>query len=62
MKYYYADKKEWITSEELQSKLDKGFDFKCNECNKEIGEHVKVLAEGIFCVSCFNKILVGLAE
>jgi len=60
VKHYYIEEKKWITSEELQKRLSDGFDFKCNECHKEIGDHVKTLAEGIFCVSCFNKIMGGL--
>lgn len=51
---------DWMNLEELQERLDKGFKFKCNECHKEIGDHIKTLAEGIFCVNCFNKIMGGL--
>ena len=56
MRVYHLATAEWMTSEELQSRLDKGFNFKCNECHKEIGYNVKVLAEGIFCLNCFTKI------
>ena len=59
MKYYYIEEEKWITAEELQKRLNEGFDFKCNECHKKIGNHVKVLPEGIFCVGCFNKIIEG---
>ncbi len=57
MKYYYIETKEWLTSKELQKRLNEGFDFKCNECHKSIGNHIKVLADGIFCEDCFNKIM-----
>ncbi len=57
MKLYYIATKEWITPEELQEKLNGGFKFKCNECHKEISDHLKTLAEGIFCEDCFNKIM-----
>ena len=57
MKLHHIETKEWITSEELQKKLDEGFKFNCNECHKEIGDNVKTLAEGIFCESCFNEIM-----
>lgn len=62
MKYCHIATKEWITSEELQKRLNEEFDFFCNECGKEIGEHVKTLAEGIFCVDCFNKIMKDLSK
>ncbi len=57
MKIYHIATEEWVTLEELQKKLDEGFKFKCNECHKEIGNHLKTLTEGIFCEDCFNKIM-----
>lgn len=57
MKLYHIATKEWINIEELQKKLGEGFKFKCNECHKEIGNHVKTLAERIFCEDCFNKLM-----
>ena len=57
MKIYHIATVEWITPEELQKKLNEGFDFKCNECHKSIGNNVKTLAEGIFCEDCFDKIM-----
>ena len=56
-KYFHIATKEWFTNQEMEAYLDRGFDFKCNECGKSIGEHLKVLADGIFCVNCFNKIM-----
>lgn len=57
IKHYHTETKEWISSEELQKRFNERFDFKCNECHKEIGNHLKTLAEGIFCVDCYNEIL-----
>ena len=57
MKFYYIETKEWITSEELQKRLNDGYDFKCNECHKSICKNVKTLAEVIFCEDCFDKIM-----
>lgn len=57
MKIKHIATNEWITSEELQIRLDEGFEFKCNECHNKIGDHVKTLAEGIFCEDCYNKIM-----
>ena len=62
MKTYHIATKEWITPEELQKKLDERFKFKCNECHKEIGSHLKTLAEGIFCEDCFNKIMEEITK
>jgi hypothetical protein len=55
--YFHIATEEWINSEELQKRLDKGFTFKCNDCHKIIGEHIKTLAQGIFCEECFNKLM-----
>lgn len=57
MKYFYIETKEWITDKELQKRLNDGFIFKCNNCHKNIGEHLKVVADGIFCSNCFDCIM-----
>lgn len=57
MRYFHIKTNEWITSQELQKRLDKKFEFYCNECNKKIGNHISVLAEGIFCKKCQIKII-----
>ena len=51
---------EWIDSKDMQARLDKGFDFRCNECRKSIGNHVGVVSEGIFCQECKNKLVKEL--
>ena len=51
-----------MDSEEIQKRLDEKFDFKCNECGKSIGEHLTVLAEGIFCPDCRNKIMEEIVK
>lgn len=61
-KYFYIETKEWLTSEEVQKRLDEGFNFKCNDCRRSVGDHLKVLADGIFCVDCFNKIMGVIKE
>lgn len=57
MRFCHIATEEWITSEELQRRLNEGFEFKCNECHEKISSHIKTLAEGIFCEDCFNKIM-----
>lgn len=62
MRFCHLATNEWMTYKELQKKLDDNFDFKCNECKKIIGEHVAVLAEGIFCKPCQLKTLSMLSD
>ncbi len=62
MEYYHTATKERISELEIQRRLDKHFDFKCNDCGEIIGNHLKVLAEGIFCVGCFNKLMDELTD
>ena len=61
-KYFHIATKEYMDSEEIQKRLDEKFDFKCNECGKSIGEHLTVLAEGIFCPDCRNKIMEEIVK
>lgn len=56
MRYFHTATNEWIESRELQRRLDKRFDFKCNECKKSIGSQLGVLAEGIYCPGCRDRI------
>jgi|TARA_R100000049_G_C1955574_1_gene109470 DNA-directed RNA polymerase subunit RPC12/RpoP len=62
MRYFHIATGEWITDVELQNRLDQHFDFKCNDCKESIGEHIAVLAEGIFCKPCQQKILNTLTK
>ena len=57
MKYFHIATNEWIDSKELQRRLDKKYNFQCNECHKRIGEHIGVIAEGIFCPNCKESIM-----
>ncbi len=62
MKVYHENTKEWFNPEELQKRLDEGFEFRCNDCNEKVDEHLKTLAEGIFCIGCFNKIIENILK
>lgn len=61
IRYFHIATQEYMNSEEVQKRLDEGFDFKCNECGESIGEHLKVLSEGIFCPKCFKEIMEAFA-
>lgn len=60
MRYTYLATNEILTEEDINIRLDEGFDFKCNECKKSCGDHVSVLAEGIFCKPCQMQIIEEL--
>ena len=57
MQFLHKETNEWMDEEEIQKRLDAGFDFKCNDCHKSIGKHLSVAANGIFCKPCQQKII-----
>lgn len=62
MKYYHEATDEWMDEKELQKRINKRFDFKCNKCHKSTGSHVAVAGEGIFCKPCQEKIVKSLQD
>lgn len=60
MKFYHIATNEYLSADEIQERLDKYFDFKCNECKKSIGEHIATISVGIFCKDCRDNILKEL--
>ena len=62
MKFCHMATNEWMDTDEIQKRHDEGFDFKCNECHKSIGEHLAVAAQGVFCKPCQVKLIQDVED
>lgn len=62
MRFYHEKTNERISPIELKRRFQNGENFYCNECKKELTEHIGTLAEGIFCDSCRDSIIEEIKQ